>query len=343
MAVKILFLEEFGKAFVPKRAIPYLREYLIKAGITAVPYAFFGGLFWLSALITLLLYVPFVWPYISNRFSNLFAIFASAFIGWFTIQIFFAFFFILTVYFYVDLKIYTRTREMEELLPDFLQVLSSNLRGGMSFERALWASIKPRFNVLANEMAEASKKAITGYDVEDALTEFSRKYDSSDLKRSVDLIAGELESGGNVAHLIDKIVDNLKKTRTLKEDMAASAITYVIFIGVIVIVIAPALFALSFNLLMVIIGFAAKLSTATTGLSSLPMNFSDVSINPTDFKIFSAASLTVIAIFSSMIVSIVEKGNIKSGIKYIPLFTIGSLLFYFAFMKLLSSVFAGFF
>ena len=57
MAFKIIFLEEFGKAFVPKRVIPYLREYLLKAGINEVPYRFFGALFYLSAIITGFIYI----------------------------------------------------------------------------------------------------------------------------------------------------------------------------------------------------------------------------------------------------------------------------------------------
>lgn len=341
MPVKILFLEEFGKAFVPKKAVPYLREYLLKAGITKVPYKFFGGLFYLSALITASIYLPFVYHFISGQFANPILLFVSAFLGWFIIQIFFAFFFILLVYFYIDLKIYSRTRKMEDLLPDFLQLVSSNLKGGMPFERALWAAIKPRFTILANEMSEASKKAMTGYDVDAALIEFSNKYNSPTLKRSMELIIGELESGGNIADIIDKVVANLKKTRALKEDMAASAVTYIIFIGAIVILIAPILFALSFHLLMVVIGFASTLSGTAANVGALPMPISGTSIDPADFKIFSALALSVIAIFSSMIVSIVEKGSIKSGLKYIPIFLIGSLSFYFIFMRILSSVFSG--
>ena len=53
------------------------------------------------------------------------------------------------------------------------------------------------------------------------------------------------------------------------------------------------------------------------------------------------AGIEVISFFSSLIVSIVEKGNIKSGLKYIPIFLIGSLGFYFIFMSILGFVFSG--
>ena len=339
MAFKIIFLEEFGKAFVPKRAIPYLRRFLLKASIPHVPYKFFGALFYLTALITTIIYLLFVYPFLSQH-SQLVLLVASA-ISWFIIQISLATFFILLVYFYVDLLIYKRTKKMEDMLPDFLQVVASNLKAGWSFERALLGAIKPRFTILANEMAELSKKVMTGYDVSTALYELGQKYDSLMLRRSIDLMIGELESGGQIAKLIDKIVQNIKETKVLKEEISTSAVSYMIFISVIVIFIAPLLFALSYNLLTVILGFMSKLSVAASRVGTLPFSFGGVTIEPQNFRYFSVAALAVISFFSSLIVSIVEKGNIKSGLKYIPIFLISSLVFYFIFTKILSVVFGG--
>lgn len=335
--VKIIFLEEFGKAFVPKRATPYLREYLLKAGISEVPYKYFGALFYLTAIVTGFVYITFILPLLQQYSQIIF--FIATLVLWFLLQMFLAFFFILIVYFYLDVNIYKRTRKMEDLLPDFLQVVASNLKGGLSFENALWAAIKPRFSVLSNEMSEVSKKVMTGHDVSQALTELGQKYDSPMLRRSMDLMISEIESGGNIADLIDRIVDDFKETKSLKEDISASVVSYTIFIGAIVIFIAPLLFSLSFHLLIVILGFVSKLSVATSRAGSLPFTLSNVAVDPETFKNFSIAALLIISFFSSLIVSIVEKGNIKSGLKYIPLFMISSALMYFVFMKILSLVF----
>jgi len=339
MALKIIFLEEFGKAFVPKRAAPTLRKYLLKAGFNEVPYKFFGMLFYISALVTTFIFVIFIYPYL-KKFS-LFEIYVFSFLGWFIVQLFFAALFITLIYFYLDLKIYHRTRKMEEQLPDFLQILSANLKGGMTFERALWAAVKPRFSVLGSEMAKASKKVMTGYDMGRALTELADKYDSLMLRRTVDLVISEAESGGNVAELIDRLVDNLKETKALKDEMSASAITYVIFISVIVVVISPLLFALSFHLLTLILHFIAKISSATQRSTTLLFVFSKTNVNPEDFRTFSIIAIFVIAFFSSLIVSIVEKGDMKGGLKYIPLYIFGSLALYFVFMKILGALLSG--
>lgn len=339
MAFRIIFLKEFGEAFVPKKITPYLRRYLLKAGIPSVPYKFFGALFYLTALITAVIYVLFIYPFFL-QYSQLILLLLSTAI-WFVIQISLAVFFILLVYFYVDLRIYKRTKKLEEMLPDFLQVVSSNLKGGMSFENALWGAIKPRFSILANEMAEVSKKVMTGHDVSSALTELEQKYDSLMLRRSIDLMISELESGGDIADLIDKIVDNFKETKSLKEDISASAVAYTMFIAAIVIFIAPLLFSLSFHLLNIILDFMSKMSVGTARVGTLPIAFGEVTVNPDTFRYFSIAALTIISFFSSLIVSIVEKGNIKSGLKYIPIFMLGSLFMYFVFMKILTAVFSG--
>ena len=339
MALKIIFLEEFGKAFVPKKLAPNLRKYLLKAGFNEVPYRFFGLLFYVSALITTLIFIIFIYPYLKK--FPLFHVYAYSFLGWFVVQMFFATLFILLVYFYLDLKIYFRTKKMEEQLPDFLQVLSSNLKGGMTFERALWAAVKPRFNVLGSEMAKASKKVMTGYEVGKALTELADKYDSLMLRRTVDLMISEQESGGNVSELIDRLVDNLKETKALKDELSASAIAYVIFISVIVVVISPLLFALSFHLLVLITNFIGKIAFATQRATTLPFTFSKVNVNPEDFRLFSILAIFVISLFSSLIVSIVEKGDMKGGLKYIPIYVFGSIGLYLFFMKILGTLLSG--
>jgi pilus assembly protein TadC len=339
MSLKILFLEEFGKAFVPKRAMPHLREFLFKAGIPSVPYKFFGALFYLTALITGIIYILYIQPFLL-QYSKLVLLILSA-ASWFIIQISLATLFILLIYFYVDLLIFKRTKKMEEKLPDFLQVVSSNLKGGMSFENALLSAIKPRFSILANEMAEVSKKVMTGHETSKALSELGKKYDSVMLRRIVDLIVTELESGGEIAKLIDRIVDNIKETRVLKEEISASAVAYMIFIAVIVIVIAPLLFSLAFHLLIVVLNFMSRLAATTASGGDLPFTIGVVSLDPDMFKYFSMAVIIVISFFSSLITSIIEKGNVKSGLKYIPIFLISSLIMYFVFMKVLSLVFSG--
>ncbi|MCX8146987.1 MAG: hypothetical protein N3D84_00800, partial [Candidatus Woesearchaeota archaeon] len=129
--------------------------------------------------------------------------------------------------------------------------------------------------------------------------------------------------------------------KTLKKEMAASVTSYVIFITFIVLIVGPALFGLSYQLLTIVSGFSSKIGAATAGVTGLPLSFAGgTAINTEDFKTFSRLSVGIIATFSSMIISIIRRGDIKGGIKYIPVFLAVSLIDYEIFLYLFTKIFA---
>lgn len=336
------YLDEIGQAFVPKRIRPNLRNYLLKAGHDDVPYRFFGGLFFAAVFVTIISYFVLVHKTLQGEYSTV----VIGFVAFFYIAItgiILSFLVILMIYFILNIRIYNRTKELEDKLVDYLTLVSTNLKGGLSFEKSLWLSIKPDFGILAREVGLVSKKVMTGNDLSEALIEFSLKYDSPILRRSMNLIIGEIESGGRIVEVIDKVIVNLRKTRMLKEEMSANTVTYMIFIGSIVMVIAPALFALSSQLLQIIINFAAKLGgTMSNASANLPISISEVNIDPGDFRTFSMLALGTIGTFSAFIISIIEKGDIRTGIRYVPLFVLVSLILYTIFSLVLGGVFDNF-
>jgi len=337
------YLDEMGRFPIPRSIRPDLKKYLFKAGITKDPYAFFGGLFLFSIAATFMLYFTVFYSMLQGfkesmgLFSFLTLQFVGTIIVWVAIMLTVIGLIVVCIYAYLDIKIFNRTRKLEEILPEFLENVSSNLKGGMSFEKSLWMAIKPKFGILANEIALAAKKVMTGHDVDIALTEFSMKYDSPMLKRSMNLIISQIQSGGEISDIIDRIVVDLKKTKALKEEMSASVLTYMIFISAIVVVISPVLFGLSYALLNVISGITQLLGSSLGNTDvGMPIDFSTSSINPSDFVWpFSVMAISITSIGSSMIVSIIEKGNIKGGIKYIPMFLVSSLSIYWIALKVM--------
>lgn len=350
--MELFFAHEFGKAFVPKKIRPGLRRYLLKAGITKEPYTFFGIMFYICFGLSLLLYLTFIFPNLDVIVDKLLPTASDslvagasglvAFIFFLLTTLAFIFVVVVVIYFSLDLIIYNRTKRLEEILPYFFDVLSANLKGGLSFDKALWMSIKPQFGILSNEIAIAAKKVMTGHDIDEALMEFAEKYDSPMLKRSLDLVIGQIQEGGKVAEIIDKVTQNLKSTKELKEEMTASVLSYVIFISIIVMFIAPALFALSKNLFEVIKTvinvLASSIDSSTT---SLGFDISEITIDKKIFDYFSQVALGIIALFASMIVSIIEKGSIKSGVKYIPMYVITSQIVYLGAAFILEYAFGG--
>ena len=343
------FLSNFGKAFIPNRFRPRIRSYLQLAGIPEIPYGLFGGLFFAGIFLTFALYVLFAYPYIRSLTSGYGAasralvFFLFTFGSFALVGIAISYLLMSAVYVWLDMRIYKRTREMESVLVDFLQFVSENLKAGMTFDRALFFAIKPQFTVLATEVRIAAKRAMTGQDVEDALTELSHKYASNVLSRSFSLIVEGLRGGGEVASIIDRVVDNLRETKKLKEEMAATTLGYVIFISGVVCVIAPGLFALARQLLVILGKFLGQISTSLNQAQNLPLKFSAVAITPEDFTLFSYMALIIVSLFSSMIISIIQRGNVKSGIKYVPVFILVSMTFFYVFSLIVSTVIGALF
>ncbi len=335
------FLEELGKAFVPKYFRPGLRFYLSKAGIQSVPYMFFGIMFYIVVAITAGIYISINFFGIARLWSHGSAILLGflVFLFWLMCGILLSAILMAGIAFYINMKIYNRVKDIDAALPDYLVLVSTNLKGGLSFEKSLWSGIRPEFGVLSDEMSMVSKKVMTGSDLSEALKEFASKYDSPSVKRTIDLILGEIQSGGQIAKVLDQTIDSLRKTRMIKEEMVANTLMFTIFIAAIVVVISPLLFALAYNLLSILVSVSAQIAPALAESQGSPFKFSAITLDKQQFKIFSVLALSVISICSAMIISIIQKGDVKGGIKYIPFFLGLSVIIYFFFLYVFSGMF----
>ncbi len=341
--MKLLFLEEFGKAFVPEKIRPKLRKLLLKAGLSAIPYRLFGAAFYVIIVITLLLFFLKIYPTLQSMGVGVLGFFVFTFLSVAAVIAVLVVLFAIGFYSYVDMKIFNRTQKIEEVLEEFLNLLSENLKGGMGLDRALWNSIRPEFGVLSNEIKIASKKVATGEPIDQALKEFTEKYDSLMTRRSFGLILESMKSGSDVASIIDKVVDNIRETKLLKREMQAANTTYVIFIVAIVLIISPALFALSYQLLEILSDFSTRMGPSLAQTDMIPIDFSDVNIQLSDFLLFSRLCVAVVAVFASMILSLINRGNIRSSVKYIPVFIATAILVHHLLVQVLSNLFGSIF
>lgn len=347
----IAHLDRIGRAFVFERFRDPLRFYLLKAGIEAVPYFAFTVMFFASLGITYLIFFGFFFPIIIG--ASAVAIFLSTLVFWIVCVGLIVGLFMFFIWSYLNVKIYNRTKEMEERLPEYLALVVTNLRSGMSFDKSLWAAIRPEFGVLSREITMVSKQVMTGNDTSEALHEFAMRYESPILRRSINLIISEIESGGEVAVVIERVIENLRKTSSLKKEMAASVVSYMIFISIIVMFLAPILFALANVIFQVILGFADQIAASpgmagsAGGAAQLFESMGRLAEHgdtlTSDFMTFSYLALGTISFFSAMIVSIIEKGDVMGGLKYIPVFmTVTLAVFYFA-ARAVSGAFGAFF
>ena len=246
-------------------------------------------------------------------------------------------------FFYLDLKIYQRTKQLEEVLPDFLQLTSANISAGMPIDRALWLAVRPRFGVLAKEIEEIAKANIAGEDLNAALINFSKKYDSRILKESINLLIAGIESGGEIGNLLNKISTNISETRLMQKEIAANVMTYVIFISAATILAAPFLFALSVQLLSTtkLITENIEMDETSSASSFLKFDFSGEGVKIQDFTNFALMIMIFSSFFSVAIISVIRKGNVKEGIKLFPVFLAVSLVIFYLSRLLFSYLLSG--
>lgn len=246
----------------------------------------------------------------------------------------------LLFYFIIDLRIFKRRVGVEDVLADFLQLTSANIRAGMPIDRALWYAVRPQFGVLATEVEIVAKETMGGEDLEGALKRFAEKYDSLMLRRSINLLVEGIAAGGEIGDLLNKIAIDIQESRIMKKELSANVTTYVIFISFATIVAAPLLFALSSHLLFIVSNLMLKLDVPS-GITTFSINLSGAGMSIKDFRIFAVTCLIITSYFSSVIIATIKKGEIKAGIKYIPIFIISTIALFLIFSVVISKLFGS--
>ncbi len=224
---------------------------------------------------------------------------------------------------YLDLRMYKRKKEVENVLADFLFLTAANIRSGMTIDNALWHAVRPRFGVLAREVEDVAKRVLSGEDLDTALRDFAEKYDSMLLKRSISLLIEGVNAGGEMASLLTNIALDIQETQLMRKEMAANVSTYAIFINFAALGAAPFLFALAGEILKTIKRLGEHIQIDPTVMRQSTFNFS---FNPSngiayhDFFIFALIMLSITTIMSQVIVTTIRKGSARDALLTIPLY-----------------------
>ena len=308
-----------------------IRIYIEKAGIDINHQKLSKVFFNIAIVINLVISGYLIYYFSANYGITWGTVFASMAVLWVFVFVLLIFSLWIMFYLAVDLKIFKRKNDLEEVLPDFLQLTASNINAGMPIDRALWFAVRPRFGVLAKEIETVAKETMSGVDLKTALEKFASRYDSTILKRSISMLNEGVEAGGKIGDLLNKIATNIQEQKAMLKEMSANVTTYVIFITFATIAAAPFLFALSGVLIEVVQKLGSSLGATTNVASSvgIALSFSGTGVTQSDFRTFAVVSLLITSLFSAMMISTIKKGNIKSGVKYIPIFMIISLTLYF--------------
>lgn len=256
-------------------------------------------------------------------------------------------FFILSqgaVYAWLVLLADSKARFVEELLPDALQLMASNLRAGLSVDRALLLSARPEFGHFKDELNMVGKELATGKELGAALMELSDRIRSDRLKKTFQIIISAMASGGELAELLVQTAQNLRQQRLIEQRVRSSVLVYVIFIFSAIGFGAPMLFGLSSFLVEVITTIFSKIQLPPAEVTSnLPLSFTKVSVSPSFVNTYTIISMILTSLLGSLILGLIAKGKEKEGLKFIPLLIVLTIGLFFLVKYTIGMILGGLF
>lgn len=309
-------------ALLPKKFNKWVSRQIEYVGwsVDASRFAGFIMLFGLglSAAIALNAYVFLGFPFIAS-FAVTFALFAGGILFW------------------ISSVAESEGRFVERILPDALQLIASNIKAGLTTERALFVSARPEFGPLSKELEETSKRIMSGERMERALLEIPKKIKSKILERTIWLVTQGIKSGGQIADLLIQLSNDLREENALKAEIGANISMYLMLIFFSAAFGAPLLFGVSSYIVGVMSEQTSRISvqpeqiqqyTARSPALKL-IGLPKVEIKEEFIVFFAQITLFFTCLFAALILGVIGSGSEKNGIRYLPIMlAIAYALFY---------------
>jgi tight adherence protein B len=114
-----------------------------------------------------------------------------------------------------------RKKLMAEQLPDVLDLISNALKTGYSIVQTIDLVSKENFEPLSTEFRKLVQALKFGEPFEKAFTDLSDRLDMPELTTVVDTILITRETGGNMTHVIDGLLEMIRENQRLQGEVKA--------------------------------------------------------------------------------------------------------------------------
>lgn len=114
-----------------------------------------------------------------------------------------------------------REREFEKALPDFLMLLASSLRAGLSLQRGIDAVSSQGDGEVERQLRRASAEMAMGAQPDKVLQEVADRMRSQDMQWVVVAIGIQRRVGGNLASILDVVADTVRGRESIKQEVRA--------------------------------------------------------------------------------------------------------------------------
>ncbi len=126
--------------------------------------------------------------------------------------------------FWIKKKQQERMRRFNEGLSDMITTVVGSLRAGFSFPQALKTVVEEAHSPIKEEMEIVLREMQYGSSIEEALTSLKERMPSEDLDLMIQAILIQRQVGGNLATVLDKIVQTIRdRTRIQQQILTLTA------------------------------------------------------------------------------------------------------------------------
>ncbi|RLJ03535.1 MAG: hypothetical protein DRP11_00350 [Candidatus Aenigmatarchaeota archaeon] len=235
----------------------------------------------------------------------------------------------------------SRANEVDEILPDALQLMSANIRAGMTMDRAIWLAARPEFGPLEREIHRVGAEVLGGKSMVEALEGMKKRINSVLLRRALKLVEEGIESGGEMGHLLDETANDIRTAKAMKDQVKSNVMMYSLFIIFASVIGAPLLFAVSLYFVEITNELWSQTMPGTEDLFNQMgglIKFGGPQVGVEELQLFATATIILTTVFGSLIIGLIQTGKERNGLKYMPFLTGTALVIFFVAKILISSV-----
>ncbi|MFB6207900.1 MAG: type II secretion system F family protein [Candidatus Nanohaloarchaea archaeon] len=232
-------------------------------------------------------------------------------------------------YLYISLAAERRKSKMERILPDALNLISANMKSGHTIEKAFLLSARDEFGPLAEELRTAAMQMYGGTPVNQALVNMRKRVKSELFQETLKLLVDGIESGGNTSELLQSSAADIRSSLEIRDEIKSSIRMYMVFIVMAAVFGAPILFSISVYMANTTttmwresgMGSGEQLSQGLSQVGGgFNLQFQAPQVDLVFFEQFAMMAILMTNIFSALIISEIQNGNVKEGAKYVPVF-----------------------
>lgn len=112
-----------------------------------------------------------------------------------------------------------RQRSFGDTLPDFLMLLASGLRSGLSFNHALESAASEDKGEVGRQIRRALREVQIGAQLDEALMDCADRMDNEDLRWTVTALSIQREVGGNLSTILETASSTIKSRDELRREV----------------------------------------------------------------------------------------------------------------------------